>query len=155
MTEWDTLFEEGAEKLEKLNNSNPAVYDKLKSGQQKQAQLVDRGTITIRGSDQIVIEDISQDEVYLVDRDLIRGKRICGAIVANKQRTRKLCQNVAGLFTNHKNFGRCRKHERGNDKTIFDRFIKASQKSGDLVSYYDAARKIPDDEIENLYTQAR
>ena len=155
MTDWNAEFKLGAEKLAKVENSNAAIYDKLKSGQQKQAQLVDRGIISMKGKNQVVIEHCSQDEIYLVDREFVRIKRICGGTVTNKEKTGDPCVNVAGLFTNHKNFGRCRIHEKQWKNNLFDRFIKAKQKSGDLISFYDAAKKIPDEEIENLYPQAR
>ena len=155
MIDFTAEIEREAEKIAKIENINSVVYAKLKSGQQKQTQLIDRGLITTQGLSRIVIELINQDEIYLVDEDFNRVKRICGGTVSVKERTKDPCQNMAGLFTAHKNFGRCHVHEKQGAKNTFDRFIKAKQKDGSLISYYDAAKKIPDTEIEDLYPQAR
>ena len=150
-----------ADRFAKFDNGNGEIvevhkkYTLLKSGKQKEVIISGRGRIYAKGNHKVVIEEVSKDEYYLLDGTFTRERQICGCTVRNG--TKDPCLNKPGNFTAHRGFGACNFHDKGRNRLVklFDRFIATKKADGSIMSYYNAAKNIPDEEIEDLYPQAK
>jgi len=137
--------------IEEINERQ--LYQELVSGRRREVQIPGRGRIFVKGISKIVVEKVSQDEIYMLREDLSRDRQICGYA---KKGSGDPCMNLPGRYTDHPGFGYCKYHSKWDTrKTILSRFVKKKKISGDLLNYYCAAEKLSKEEMMDLTPQLR
>jgi len=96
------------------------------------------------------VEFLSKDEIYLLGDNNKRLKRICGYKKSNDGNP---CETKAGLYTSHRDFGRCKQHHgtKSTQSNMLLRFLQMKNRTeGNFVSYIDAFKDMSDEDAENF-----
>lgn len=96
-----------------------------------------------------VIEEVSPKEIYLLDNNSHRVKKICGFMDGEWP-----CTISAGLNTLHEGIGRCKKHEGTptGKKEYLQRYLDTLDSDSELTQFFESASKAEEDffSVENL-----
>lgn len=95
------------------------------------------------------VEEISSREIYLLDEQERRVKRICGTMDGEWP-----CTISAGSGTLHEGIGKCRRHENSltGKKEYLERYLTTLDSDSELTHFFESASQAEEDffSVENL-----